>query len=570
MRDVLDDDARPYEEPGEDESKPGFDPVRSVLRAIKRFPFTIGVLTVLGTVGGLLYGSAQPNTYRSVGMMLVRFGAREQRTPEGSIAEGVQTRGAGIGAGDELLLFQNPALHRRVLDRVGAADILRPLDPRAGDGPGTPAHIRWLHELQANVQGFGRGDVPTGPATEKMFAAAIARLASGLEVNMPRGTSTIHVAFTAHSPELARRIAEAYLKVFQERHFEVYETTAELAFLTEQLAAAEVDKERAREALSERRDEERIRDIASLEESLRERITVLETANDQDWIERTALAEELATVEEQLTRKAGSADGGHGGGALAAPVAGSRALTDLRHRSLVAQLDEIEDEQHALARTYAEGSRYLESERALLERRAQEIRGEIESLEAGRAVADSVILPSDEGLDPLEAQRIDILLRRRGLEAAITSRDELLASLAEKLEELARLEPVYAVLEERVAEAEDAVRHLARAHNEAELLERIDEDERMSNLILTQEATLPSSKAGPRRARFLLMGVAGGLAAGLALALLRQLLDPRLRYPESVESALGVPVVGWAPEVRSWRRQGRKLHRLGRRVRGKT
>jgi capsular polysaccharide biosynthesis protein len=42
--------------------------------------------------------------------------------------------------------------------------------------------------------------------------------------------------------------------------------------------------------------------------------------------------------------------------------------------------------------------------------------------------------------------------------------------------------------------------------------------------------------------------------------MLRQFLDPRLRYPQLIEKQLGVRVLGVLPEEPRWRRLGRKLH----------
>ena len=58
------------------------------------------------------------------------------------------------------------------------------------------------------------------------------------------------------------------------------------------------------------------------------------------------------------------------------------------------------------------------------------------------------------------------------------------------------------------------------------------------------------------------MGIGGGIGAGLALALLRQLLDSKVRFPRSVERSLGVRVLGVIPELPRWRRMGRRLHRM--------
>ncbi len=56
-----------------------------------------------------------------------------------------------------------------------------------------------------------------------------------------------------------------------------------------------------------------------------------------------------------------------------------------------------------------------------------------------------------------------------------------------------------------------------------------------------------------------LIGLGGGLLAGLLFTCLRQLLDSKLRYPRTVQTSLGVPVLGVIPEQRKWRKLGPSL-----------
>jgi capsular polysaccharide biosynthesis protein len=56
-------------------------------------------------------------------------------------------------------------------------------------------------------------------------------------------------------------------------------------------------------------------------------------------------------------------------------------------------------------------------------------------------------------------------------------------------------------------------------------------------------ADLQHEKVGPKRAKLLFGGLFGGVAVGMAIAVLRQLRDQRLRYRETLEKALKVPVL---------------------------
>ena len=91
---------------------------------------------------------------------------------------------------------------------------------------------------------------------------------------------------------------------------------------------------------------------------------------------------------------------------------------------------------------------------------------------------------------------------------------------------------------------------------EAERFGALNQD-RMSNFQVILEPTHSQDKVGPERKKPVLAGLAGGMALGLLLAALRQLLDPKIRYPETLESAYGLRVLAVVPEARQLRNQPR-------------
>ncbi|MFI5314435.1 MAG: GumC family protein [Myxococcota bacterium] len=62
-------------------------------------------------------------------------------------------------------------------------------------------------------------------------------------------------------------------------------------------------------------------------------------------------------------------------------------------------------------------------------------------------------------------------------------------------------------------------------------------------------AIAPLWPAGPNRKKFLALGWAAALAAGMGAALLRELLDRRVRDTDAIARALGVPTLGMIPQV---------------------
>lgn len=71
-------------------------------------------------------------------------------------------------------------------------------------------------------------------------------------------------------------------------------------------------------------------------------------------------------------------------------------------------------------------------------------------------------------------------------------------------------------------------------------------------LVAAESAALPTSPSSPNVRLSVILGALVGLALGIGYAVLRYVLDRRLRSPESVERETGLAVVGTIPEEKSF------------------
>jgi uncharacterized protein involved in exopolysaccharide biosynthesis len=68
-----------------------------------------------------------------------------------------------------------------------------------------------------------------------------------------------------------------------------------------------------------------------------------------------------------------------------------------------------------------------------------------------------------------------------------------------------------------------------------------------NNIRIVEQATPPLYPARPRKNLIMIVSVVGGLALGIGVAFLAESLDNRVRSPEDVERAVGLPILGIVP-----------------------
>jgi hypothetical protein len=134
------------------------------------------------------------------------------------------------------------------------------------------------------------------------------------------------------------------------------------------------------------------------------------------------------------------------------------------------------------------------------------------------------------------------------LTALIAANTKARTETVAELDKLLKCERLHDSWDLEIKEKEENYQKLSAKNAELDALGQLDVQPE-ANLRIFQAPTLPLDKDGPKRSKFVGLGLFGGLAVGLGIALLVQFLDRRLRYPGTVERELKLPIIGIVPEV---------------------
>lgn len=503
----------------------------------------IALCALLGMVGGLVAAASMPNVYQSMGRMDYRPGANEAQTM--AMAAGVDDMNVGRnvpGMANELMILDDLAIYMGVAKELGPAYILGKPDPTAGDEGANIVNRLW-HGFQKTMidmthSGFNEGD----PITEKALLGAALSLDARTTLYVPvrTPTSIITVYFDGYSEERAQNTNATILKALKQFHKDKYksedfrETVRENYEILQgkikgtdeeirqhQLTCGYQDIEGERTARLEQKSagklaisglKVQIRGLESRLKQTKEELDDVEPMKDifvpavtEISIEYKAQQSFLLDQKRRLAEK--------------------RAASGVHKDEIKRLEDSVKDNEESLANM----ERLVEVQPARMEPRPNEFHNDLTSR---KSELESDLAGAKSSMDEHEKHVKDC-------DDHILNMGECRQLHAEKLSELAALQ------DERAAVS----KQLQASENQQALV-----DQGHSALMILSEATLPRNKTGPNRIKPLGMAIMAGLAIGMFFAVLRQLLDPTVRYRETLEKELDCPVLAVVPETKSLRR----------------
>lgn len=526
---------------GEEEGSSPFDLKVLVLYGLFRSKLWVVLLTSLGLAGGLIVGASAPNEYQSEARLRYVPGERDKLTDDDAAGiDGVDRRGAAPGITDEIMLLENPLIYQRVARELGASRILELPDPTDGDGPGTPLHVRLMHQLQGVLIGHRAKDVDDG--SELARAAAWRRLKGSTTLATVRNAATIRVLVRAYTPEKAQEFCGVLVEAFQERHREVFSAQARVEDQRKKVEHARQQYQSLEGKWNQYKEDCGVFDYAHASEANRTAFQELQRKIDDAEGQRRRTSKHidlsearLLEIDEMVDVRFEAVVGPNPDYALL-----RKQQSDLRNRLVL-----------LVEGSMAENKRI--KERDQIELQLKEIQSELEGTEQTIVILPARTEPqANVEFTDLKMRLLELRGDLEGVVYELEYMREQLEKLGQERSRIAACKDTHFMHQQLV---EQAGQEMKLHQEQLTKLEKLAESEMRGASALKPywEPTLPMTKVGPSRSKPLLAGIAAGLMLGLGVAVLRQLLDRYLRYPETLEKSLGLKVLGVVPEVRSLR-----------------
>jgi protein tyrosine kinase modulator len=367
-------------------------------------------------------------------------------------------------------------------------------------------------------------------------AAVVDRVRDDLTVRK-QGDSLFSIYFQAPDPRQAARVANRVAELFIRENLKAREDQAEgtSTFLETELEATKARLEAQEAKIAEfkrhymgelpEQSEINLRLGEQLQSKLSINMDALDKAEQRKLYVQGQIAQGRAAVPEAPR-------------AAAAPIVPSR-------------LEQAKSELAALLTQYTERHPEVVRKRAEIARLQQMESGEVEV--------------SAAPLTPPPAPRVDPLLQAelRGVEMEIASlqrdRDRILGQIAAvqgRLENVPRVEQELISLTRDYDNIQKSYDSLLAKRLDSKLYENLEKSRQGEQFRILEKAMPPAAPSSPNALLLFAAGIGGGLALGLALAVLREQTDSTFADPDALQAAFpGVPVLATIPLLDGARRQ---------------
>jgi len=498
---------------------------------------------VAGGIGAFTFFS--PEVYRSEAKLLVRPG-RENIGVDPSVRTsdwvGV-TRSWENEINSELEILTSEDLIERVVTELGPAKFVSgadseddggsPATEAEGGADGSPPRQRksaagGLADVKREV-----GKVLDGLGIRKNLSVhdrAVLEFRKRLRVEALRKTNVIYLSFEAESPALAQEALSRLVALYRERRKVVYRPTGAYEFFKQQMEQLREKIRETQKALRDLKDRYGIASMADWRRVLTERIGNLERDSQATTAALAAAQAKVEALREALKKLPEKIETAR---TTSRPTYGADLMRE--------HLFELKVKELEMVAKYGAGTPPVKV-----------IREQVS--EAEKLLKQSSDYKEDVsvGINTTRQQVEQLLVVERAQVAALQVQSEALRTfLAQTKQDVSALnetEMELAAVERELAIQEANYRKYA-DNTEQARIDRAMQTEKISSISIVQPATRPLKPLRPNRPLNLVLGLAAGIFASIAVALLAEFVNHSLSRPEDVERRLGLSSVVSVPRL---------------------
>lgn len=490
--------------------------LRENLSTVFRHKKLIVGVALLSAVSSFTVAMVQSRVWESAARIVVQQNRQAVRVGSGAAG---QDAPFGLNRSEqvrtEIEIMSSPVVLAETVRRLGPDVVLQKMRWRWD----------WLRELPGKVIDpvrqwvmtslFGRA--PVGPMSTTQLA--MRKAGAHLSMEPVREAAVFMVSAESPDPEFSAQLVNTVVDVYLNHHIAVRQVAATSGVFTTEGLRLRAELEMATRDRQALKAQAGIVDVSSQKQLLLQRLSDAESALAKADVDASESARRIAEAERQLSRRS----------------------PDIELQKTTSRNPAIDSLRDQLAQLEIERANYRPDSPT-----AHILGIEIDSIRGRLRDEQEVVSGSRvSGLDTTYRDVERELLAERGRLSALAARGEMRRQIEAWRAELSKLDSIESRLREAdraVDLKEEALRASLRKQEEERLGGLLNEN-RVSDVVPIEKATVPDQPSRPRVPLVTAIGLATGLLAGLVLAFLSEYFRRTITTREEAAEQLGAPVL---------------------------
>jgi len=357
---------------------------------------------------------------------------------------------------------------------------------------------------------------------------AILNLSTSLSIEALKDSNIISLSYSAGRPELARDVLKKIIEVYRTQHIAAHRTVGAYQFFAQETARLGSELAGAENKLRDAKNRAHIGSIDEQRRILMGRIGAMQQDQEQTRSALSSSKARVASMQAMLKTLPETITTEQTSGMPNAAADGMRQKIyelQLKEQDLLSRYRESSEPVQEVRRQIAEAQ-------ALLARQDQNRTQVTEGLSASHQRVNGDLLAETAALSGLRA-------KSEALESELRIARKELSALNDSEVKIAQID--------RQVQAQKQTLQKYSANLEQTRIDQALETEKISNISVVEQATLPSLPVSPRVLLNLVLGTFVGLLGGVAVAFGSEFVDHSIRKPSDVEERLQLPTLAAIP-----------------------